>query len=323
MSKTVVRKGRKVFELNINDKQENLDQKWRENFQILIDFIKEYGHQKYPLRKYTSNFAPKYRKISTWVIEQRTAYKEGRMFDWRYDMLIKAGFYFDPHEVRWNEKYNELIEYKKLYGHCNVSLSDPGYKTLARWSTKQRIFKKELSDLRTKKLNDIGFYWGVKLITWNDSYEILKSYYLKHGTTYVENDVNDNENFDNRKDINRWCVLQSSLYRQGKLSQEKYELLKDLNFDFDYRLTMRQKKWERNFQKLLDYKAEYGHCKVPYNWPDKVLSVWIRSLKKNKNKLKDDKIKRLNEIGFFEIQNPKLIADELSIAPGMTKAKII
>lgn len=59
--------------------------------------------------------------------------------------------------------------------------------------------------------------------------------------------------------------------------------------------------WLHRFNKLLDYKNQFGHCNVPQTFkPDKSLGVWVseqRMLYK-RSELAEDRIKFLEEIGF-------------------------
>ena len=42
---------------------------------------------------------------------------------------------FDKH---WKEHYNELVEFKQLFGHCNASRTTRGYDQLGNWLADQR-----------------------------------------------------------------------------------------------------------------------------------------------------------------------------------------
>ena len=57
-------------------------------------------------------------------------------------------------------------------------------------------------------------------------------------------------------------------------------------------------RWDRQFENLVKFKQEHGHCIVPQSV--KTLGPWvsIQRMKKNNNKLTEDRVKRLNDLGF-------------------------
>ena len=86
------------------------------------------------------------------------------------NILNAMGFVWDSHQVSWEEKYAQLVEYKKIHGHCNVSgkHSKHEYRPLSIWIKCQRrqrklLEKKEkstMTEARIAKLDEIGFDWN-------------------------------------------------------------------------------------------------------------------------------------------------------------------
>jgi len=65
----------------------------------------------------------------------------------------------------FEKRVEELLEYKKTYGHTNVSRGDPvEWMSLAHWVNNQRAAKKigHLKEDRVRKLEDIGFVWEMR-----------------------------------------------------------------------------------------------------------------------------------------------------------------
>jgi len=70
----------------------------------------------------------------------------------------------------------------------------------------------------------------------------------------------------------------------------------------------REDKWEAYFECLAEYNAVKGNTKVPTSYSDDLhstnstehlkLGIWVRSQKRRQNKLSDDQVDRLNELGF-------------------------
>ncbi|GFH61940.1 hypothetical protein CTEN210_18416 [Chaetoceros tenuissimus] len=70
----------------------------------------------------------------------------------------------------WNERLEQLKEYKAQNGHCNVSTIDEGNKALGGWVSKQRRqykrmlegLKSSMTEEKVKKLENIGFEWSLR-----------------------------------------------------------------------------------------------------------------------------------------------------------------
>lgn len=74
-------------------------------------------------------------------------------------------------------------------------------------------------------------------------------------------------------------------------------MLKDIGFIWK----KHEAAWNEMFEKLLRYKEAFGHCKVPTETEvDPKVGRWITTQRsrKRQGKLTEDRIKRLDEIGF-------------------------
>lgn len=56
--------------------------------------------------------------------------------------------------------------------------------------------------------------------------------------------------------------------------------------------------WERNFQKLQEYKLKNGHCNVPMILDDTAFAIWVYDLRLNSERMSNERRKRLDRIGF-------------------------
>ena len=59
----------------------------------------------------------------------------------------------------WDNMFKQLFEFKKRFGHCNVTASSKGYEKLFHWcgNTRANLRKGKLSPERKKALDEIGF----------------------------------------------------------------------------------------------------------------------------------------------------------------------
>ena len=145
---------------------------WHERFQELVDFKKLHNHCNVPHR-YPTN-----KKLAQWVKRQRYQYKlkalrrHSNLTDEREEQLDELGFVWDTHQAAWDDKFEELKQWKERNGHSSVPLHDPE-KSLAIWVKVQRrqynLFhsssfeerkKSTITEDRIEKLNRIGFDWN-------------------------------------------------------------------------------------------------------------------------------------------------------------------
>jgi hypothetical protein len=93
----------------------------------------------------------------------------------------------------WKEKFQELCDFKVLYGTCHVPHDWSINPSLAKWVKRQRYqhkLKKEgkhstLTDTREAALDEMGFVWQSHLSAWEDKYQELLAYQAKHGHCLV------------------------------------------------------------------------------------------------------------------------------------------
>jgi len=147
------------------------EDKWMENFQQLLKYKEEHGNCLVP-HTYLPNPL-----LARWVKRQRRQYKlclekcpQSTMTPERIDILNKEGFVWDSHEITWMKKFYDLIDYKKIHGHCRVPSCSKEHPQLATWVKCQRRqyrLKREgkssaMTAQRIKLLDDVGFSWEVR-----------------------------------------------------------------------------------------------------------------------------------------------------------------
>ena len=127
----------------------------------------------------------------------------------------------------WEERLDELEEYRVQHGNCNVPTNGG---SLGIWVNSQRqMFRKNrLSEDRITILTDMGFNWGTsrgeKTRTWGERYSELKGFKLKHGHC----------NVPRQKGLGVWVNNQRFLNRKGKLTDEQVQLLDQIGFVWNH-----------------------------------------------------------------------------------------
>jgi hypothetical protein len=143
---------------------------WSEKLEDLCEFRKDSGHCHVP-NTYARN-AP----LAQWVKRQRYQYKlkvEGKrstLSDERVRLLHKIGFIWNSHEAVWEERHNELHQYKRVHGHCIVPSQFDENPQLGVWVKRQRqqykfYCEKKVTSMtpeRITKLEKLGFAWDCR-----------------------------------------------------------------------------------------------------------------------------------------------------------------
>ena len=145
---------------------------WNELFSELLEFKKEWGHCDV-LSKYSQ-----YPKLGCWVSNQRRQYrllksgKKSFINNERIVQLDNVGFQWtvDSQLIRktaWNERFSELLKFKKEWGHCDFLSKYAQYPKLGNWVSDQRSQyrllksgkKSLINNERIVQLEDVGFQW--------------------------------------------------------------------------------------------------------------------------------------------------------------------
>ena len=86
-------------------------------------------------------------------------------------------------------------------------------------------------------------------------------------------------------------------YKKNKLSQERINLLNQLNFNWDGV----EGKWREMYQQLKEYYNQHQHCNVPTRYKgNSQLRYWVDYQRQayKKNKLSQERIDLLNQLNF-------------------------
>lgn len=141
---------------------------WKLRYTELLDFFKKFGHCLVPLR------FPQNSSLSHWVKRQRYQYRvktEGKhstLNDDRQAALEALGFVWDSHAASWEERWNELRDFRDTFGHTNVPKTFKANPQLAIWVKSQRRHYRlhcqgkasAMSSQRVEKLLSLGFLFN-------------------------------------------------------------------------------------------------------------------------------------------------------------------
>lgn len=142
----------------------------------------------------------------------------------------------------WYGKLNELKEYKRNHGHCNVSVHDPENKQLGMWlSTQRQAYKGKgsgrMTDERIKVLESLGVEWIVFspfAPRWGEYFKDLKAFKIEHGH------INVPRRQPAYRDLAEWLESQRRGYQRfnalgvvkGGLSLNHVKMLESIGIDW-------------------------------------------------------------------------------------------
>ncbi|HTJ48854.1 MAG TPA: helicase associated domain-containing protein [Cyclobacteriaceae bacterium] len=261
---------------------------WQNRYQELAEFKKKYGHARVP-QYFKDN-----KKLGNWVSRQRRSNTEGKLSKEKKKRLNEIGFLWkeDIERIReeaWENRYNELVRYKKANGHIDrIRVKKENYQ-LGLWIETQLVHQDNLSPYRRRKLNSIGFEWEKRDLheeRWNEMYEKLKAFKTKHGHCRVKQ----------KDDFKLSVWLQRNKRDRQKIDKDKREKLQRLGVKWPQELF--NEIWKSRYDELKAFKKEHGHLSVPRSNPQ--LFEWIVTQKKFKEDgvLNPEREAKLNAIGL-------------------------
>lgn len=233
-------------------------------------------------------------QLGTWVVNQRQSYRKNNLSQERIELLNQLKFDWDPNEVRWKEMYQQLKEYCEQNQHCNVPRECEEYPQLGVWVGMQRqsYKKNNLSRGRIELLNQLNFGWDGFEAQWQQRYQELKEYFNQHKHCNVP------DKFKENPPLGNWVQMQRQNYKNNKLSQERIDLLNELNFQWD---TKKEFQWKEMYKQLNEYFNQHQHSNVPVKYQESpALGTWVSTQRETykKNKLSQERIDLLNKLNF-------------------------
>jgi hypothetical protein len=183
----------------------------------------------------------------------------------------------------WEQRTEELLEFRKKHGHCRVPFTHQTNPELARWgfNLRQNYRLREerqlviLSQERVDELTRHGFEWNTRRLKWSDRLGKLSAFADQNGHVCVTK-----LNLENPR-LGRWVSNQCTQYRYykeckiSKLNEEQVTQLEavGLQWDEDEGHGPSVEKWEERLKELKHYQEENNTTGVSKGSP---LSNWYR-----------------------------------------------
>jgi superfamily II DNA or RNA helicase len=270
-----------------------LDEVWNSYYQLLTEFVEEFGHSLVPYKPALY----KGQKLFAWINMQRSRFSKGNLDNERAARLESLpGWTWTPKEDSWNQWLLLLDAYASTNGHSQVPQGYlEGTQDLGRWVSKQRTRynKGRLKPERIAQLESFpAWSWDPHETNWEASFAALTEY------TYINGDARPPQSlvFSNIQ-LGSWVSHQRSEYKKGRLEQEKVVRLESLpGWIWD----SLSDSWDNFFAALIRYTDESGSARPPKSYEaDAIqLGAWVSAQRTryNKGKLEQDRITRLESL---------------------------
>ena len=144
---------------------------WKARYAELLDYRIKYGNVHIPY-----DWKPN-KRLSQWVKRQRHQRrlrhegKHSNLTQEREGMLDDLGFIWDSRNANWEERFNELIQFKAENGHVKVTTKYTAHRPLAVWLKRQRHAVRKylkgsqdsgMTEDRANRLFDVGVNMNIK-----------------------------------------------------------------------------------------------------------------------------------------------------------------
>ena len=270
---------------------------WERGFTALCKYQKEEGHCRVP-RSFVdaTNFA-----LGAWVLARKQ--NNGDQYLDRKSRLDDIGFIWAAtNDIRWEQGYTALLNYKKEYCSCDVKvkyIDEKGFR-LGSWVSYQRVNRKLLSPEQMLRLDSIAFSWGKpKNDGWEDGFLVLSEFYRKNNHCRVPNSYIDINGFK----LGKWVGKQRQ--RLDCLPISRKQRLDVINFVWN----LYEAEWEVGFLSLMEYYRREHNCRVPtkHNESGFNLGGWVSTQRGRAEELSAERVQRLDDIYFeWRVRNKRL-----------------
>ena len=202
--------------------ENNHDECWRKNFELLKAYTQEFG----VFPAYQTRY--KGVSLSAWLAEQKSSEKAGALSPDRRELLEGIGFSFEAsREANWQKNFELLKAYTQEFGVFPAYQTQYKGVSLGDWLTKQKSSEKAgtLSRERKELLESTGFsFKDSHEERWQKNFELLKAYIQEFGV------------FPSQKirykgfALGAWLRDQKSQIKAGTLSYSRKHALEDAGF---------------------------------------------------------------------------------------------
>lgn len=221
--------------------QKSIDQ-WEGNYYKLKDFVN--NEKRWPVPNASD---PEETRLYNWCTTQksvRNGVLQGRLSVERIQMLDAIGFTWNKNRKKrsWNESFIMVKKYYTVNGRWPAHATNSEETRLAKWCSKMRAYRNgtdptgRLTSAQIKKLTEIDFEWEISTTSNGRTEEQLNRIWFGRYTEFCDfittckrypSTITDNEK---EKALYSWWMRMAYLRRNGKLSNDRIQLLNSIGF---------------------------------------------------------------------------------------------
>jgi hypothetical protein len=233
------------------------EDRWTQMYGLLLTVASREGHALVP-----QDHIEEGQRLGQWVNVQRTKFHDGKpsperiaqlqaVEGWSWSAARWAG--------QWARNFDLLRRHARRTGSTLVRDDEviDGVQ-IGAWARKQRSLHKSgsLSTERARQLAELpGWTWSVQGDKWTAAYALLRSYAEREGSARLPEGT-----FVDGYNLSYWARQQRSLYRAGRLSEERVRLLESLP-EWSWEVLWADA-WETAFAALVQYVTREGTARV-------------------------------------------------------------
>lgn len=269
---------------------------WDKYYELLIKFKEKFGNVEVPTRyiEDETNMA-----LGQWLSTQRNRYKSSLLSQEKCDRLRAVGVELDRDYFndRWDEMYEELVEFYNIHSHILVPNSGK-YKVINTWCTTQRadFRRNKLSKERIEKLRDIHFEFDYSKLRFN---QLMRLYVEAHSKGINIDTV---ETHYKGKNLYHWVLKARKMYEENELSDSIVNRLNAIGFQWESRYVSEAERWEILEDWLKSNKIEDLTVYVTHKGYGLGYWYYMMKVKARKNELPDEVMEKLKSVGFSYVK---------------------
>lgn len=288
------------------------DSLWLAMFHQLVFYHLQNGHCFVPLRD------RRHPQLAAWLERQVVLFHKGRLSKNQQREMEALGMEWDygddrrksrQHaETRWEERFAEMVSFKKKHGHLRITLKNQLSAGLMHWRDNQRIrFRKGVMSPEQKtRLEAIGLEWVQpgrlspameehNVALWESMFEKLLTFREEHGHCQVPQAKGTSEM------LGKWVQRQRYYHKKGELRPERLRRLEEIGFGWKSDKLHFASGWEGRFAELVAFKEAHGHLRITKaNESSPGLSHWRdnQRIRLRSGALKPEQQAKLDALGF-------------------------
>jgi len=275
------------------------DLSWEKSYLEAKDYYNKFGDLLVPIKYVTESGFP----LGVWIMSMRQARANQRsntVTEERLHKLDEIGMVWDVFSDQWERNYLEAVEYYREHGDLLVPgrYVSPNGIRLGSWISSQRLIHNgkqsgKLTAEQIERLERIGMAWNADEERWRVGYKAALTYSRTYGDLNVPCDYEAADGYR----LGLWIKLKRQQYKRGTLSERQIHDLEKIGMCWN----ANTEHWQEMYNEAKNYYEVNGDLKVPRAYKTANgydLNVWLNNLKRRQDRLSDEQITALNDIGM-------------------------